>query len=63
MKSVLLITSDNAQMPSFGYKIKKAFENNSVKVSTFNYRFSQFHRLRYTNNLLNKFILAFIKLK
>jgi len=57
MKKALLITSDNAQIPSFGYKIKKALEKHNYKVHTFNYRQFQLHRTNLTNNFLNNQLL------
>ena len=57
VKSVLIVSGDSCKIPSYGYRIKKAFLNLGWEVNIFNYRQLQMHRLKFTRNLVNVALL------
>jgi spore maturation protein CgeB len=57
MKTILMVNGDDATEPSFGYRCKKAFENQGYKVHNFNFRQLQLHRLSLGKNFLGQQLL------
>ncbi|MFH2020865.1 MAG: glycosyltransferase [archaeon] len=56
-KKVLLVTPDSCKLPSFGYRLKKAFHNNGWKTDNFNIRYMYMHKTGITKKVLSKIFL------
>ncbi|MEM2956641.1 MAG: glycosyltransferase [Candidatus Pacearchaeota archaeon] len=56
---VLIFGAEEGKFPSFSYQCKKAFEELGHEVKVLSYRKFKFHKIKFTNFLLNKYLLHF----